>query len=53
MQKITISHKASDGKGNVRRPENMGFLAPKKNSFTDPIDISAEKTAILLGREKQ
>ena len=30
MQKIAISQEASDRKGNLNMPENMGFLAPKK-----------------------
>ena len=33
---ITVSQEPADWKSNLYLPENMGFLAPKRNSFSDP-----------------
>ena len=31
---MAIFQEASDKKGNLRMPENIGFLVPKSNSFS-------------------
>ena len=38
-QKITISQEASDKKSNLHMLKNMGFLAQKRNSFSDPYTL--------------
>ena len=52
MQKITISVEASEKKHNLRAPENMGFLAPKRNGNSDYSNTSTIKSGYLPDREK-
>ena len=52
MQKIIISKEASNRKGNLRMSENMGFLAPKRNSSSDSFTYLDWTDGYFMGSEK-
>ena len=52
MQKIKISQKASDKKGNLRMPENIGFRASKRKSFSDSYIHFDRKDDYFIGSGK-